>query len=623
MNFLGTKKSNTKATILKQGFIYYLLSTAFLACQFLYYIHGGFPSQFMDIYGWVFYFAACISHAALFTLIPYLVFFFPLVLFKHCKWALSMMLMGMIIIHSVSMINTYVFNLYHFFINGFVLAMFFGEGASEIFVFSFETWLVTFASLFIIGAASFSLLWLSRILATKKIKHLYCKYIIILAALTIGTNLAHVYAKAAYVQSIVECTSYIPYYYPLEANRFMARHGIISKEVLLTDKYSCKKGNGICYPIHPLKESSNKRKPMNVIILAIDSWNKRSLTSDCMPNIYKFAQKSEYYNNHRSSSNGTRGSVFGMFYGVSPYYWKDFETNNIHPVIVHECLKHGYYVQAYPSAPLYNPPFAKNVFKEVKNLNVDVHGTCSYESDSLITEMFIKDLNKYGNKKPMFSFIFYDLNHAMSLSPEKNTRYKTTWNTPDYTSLNNNTDPTNFWNLYRNCSWQIDRMVGRILKALETHNMLKNTIVIITGDHGQEFNENHKNYWGHGGNFSQWQNGVPFIYYYPGCKHKIYKYRTTHYDITATLMPQLFGIKNPSSDYSFGRSLHDKTFRNWHIVGSDLTYAFIIDHDIIIEKKPTGFLEITDGKMNLLKNYHINVRQMNDAIINLNRFYKK
>src|SRR3712207_9402754 len=62
----------------------------------------------------------------------------------------------------------------------------------------------------------------------------------------------------------------------------------------------------------------------------------------------------------------------------------------------------------------------------------------------------------------------------------------------------------------------IDSLIGLTLDKLKQKDLLRNTVVIITGDHGQEFNENHCNYWGHSSNYSQWQIHVPLIYYYPG-----------------------------------------------------------------------------------------------------------
>jgi membrane-anchored protein YejM (alkaline phosphatase superfamily) len=35
--------------------------------------------------------------------------------------------------------------------------------------------------------------------------------------------------------------------------------------------------------------------------------------------------------------------------------------------------------------------------------------------------------------------------------------------------------------------------------------------VIVTSDHGEEFNDTGKNYWGHNGNFSPYQVAVPLL----------------------------------------------------------------------------------------------------------------
>ena len=56
----------------------------------------------------------------------------------------------------------------------------------------------------------------------------------------------------------------------------------------------------------------------------------------------------------------------------------------------------------------------------------------------------------------------------------------------------------------------VDRLVGEVLAEVEARGLLKNSVVLITGDHGQEFNDNRRNYWGHDSNFTPLQTGVPF-----------------------------------------------------------------------------------------------------------------
>ena len=183
-------------------------------------------------------------------------------------------------------------------------------------------------------------------------------------------------------------------------------------------------------------------------------------------------------------------------------------------------------------------------------------------------------------------------------------------------------DPTPFWNLYRNCCYQDDLLLGRIFETLKKEGLMDNTIIILSGDHSQEFNENHHNYWGHNGNFSKAQIGVPMIWHVPGAKPQKFTHRTTHYDVVPTLMKNHLGVKNNPADYSMGRMMMDKTPRLWHVVGSNLNYAFIIKNDTILEKTADGALDVYDAHMNPVKNYRLPAKQFDKAIKQLNRFFK-
>ena len=152
--------------------------------------------------------------------------------------------------------------------------------------------------------------------------------------------------------------------------------------------------------------------------------------------------------------------------------------------------------------------------------------------------------------------------------------------------------------------------------------MDKNTAIIITGDHAQEFNENKKNFWGHNGNFSRHQSMVPLICHFPNEKAGKFKHRTTHYDIVPTVMSRYMGVKNPTEDYSSGHDLQDKQSRDWHVVGSELNYAFIVEGDTIIEKTAEGGVIITDNKLNPAPGYHIDQKKFTEAIKKLNHFLK-
>ena len=186
--------------------------------------------------------------------------------------------------------------------------------------------------------------------------------------------------------------------------------------------------------------------------------------------------------------------------------------------------------------------------------------------------------------------------------------------------LGNETDPTPFFNLYRNCTWHTDSLIGCILQKLETRGLLENSVVIISGDHSQEFNENKKNFWGHNGNFSDAQIHVPLLYYYPGVTPGQITHQTTHYDIIPTLMHTWLGVNNPYSDYSMGQLLSDSLRPPFHITGSFDNHAVITD-SVIYEKKTAGRLIITDRQLNKYEG-RSDARVLQEAIRFKNRFLK-
>ena len=363
-------------------------------------------------------------------------------------------------------------------------------------------------------------------------------------------------------------------------------------------------------------------------MILIDSWSRLALTEECMPNLWKLAHEEQWYQNHVSCGNGTSFSVFGMFTGLQPYYWTAFETSRTSPVLVDQLLSLGYDFRAYPSATLEDPPFARMLFQHVPNLRINTPGNTAYERDLKIKDDLISDLPKLQKSdKPFFSFIFFDLLHAYSLPKELLNRFQPSWEYGDFSKLHNEMDPTPFWNLYRNSAYQTDKMVGEVISRLKQLGLYDNTLIIITGDHAQEYNENHKNYWGHNSNFTKYQIGVPLIVHSPNSsKFKVHSskftHRTTHLDFVPTLMHDYLGVTNPIDDYSNGRLLSDTTPRLWHYAGNELRYAFIVEGDTILTKEGAGYIEVTDEHLNPVPNYHINPKEFDAAIKRLNRFFK-
>ena len=84
------------------------------------------------------------------------------------------------------------------------------------------------------------------------------------------------------------------------------------------------------------------------MLIAIDSWNYRAFNQDITPHISHFADSCSRFTSHLSSSNGTRGSIFGLFFSLSSIYWTDFEVSGIQPLLIEELLKQNYQIGIIP-----------------------------------------------------------------------------------------------------------------------------------------------------------------------------------------------------------------------------------------------------------------------------------
>lgn len=608
---------------LRKGFLYYFLATMLIAALFFSYIWGDGVASTMDATGWVYFITSCIGHAALLVLALFLLFFLPWQLLRFERTAKSLFVGSVSLLSVLVFVNMQVYKIYRFHINGFILNLLAGPGASEIFDFSPKLYITEFLLFAVLVALCIGLWKVSKRWDTMLSERVVRGIIIFLSSSLILANCIFIYGSFVVKPTILKSTRLIPYYFPLSATTFLKETIGIERHVLDIDDELDEQGD-LIYPLTDIVTDRNLSKSPNVVFILIDSWSKQSLTKECMPNLWQLARKEKWYDNHVSCSNGTRYAVFGMFTGLQPYYYTAFESSRLSPVLIDRLMAEDYDFRAYPSATLKSPPFDRILFQKVPHLRTDTEGDSSYERDLKIKDDLIRDLpDLKRSERPFFTFIFFDLLHAYSLPKELLNRFQPSWEYGNFSVLNNDMDPTPFWNLYRNSAYQVDSMVAEVIGALKSQGMYDNTLIYITGDHAQEYNENHMNYWGHNSNFSQYQIGVPLIIHEPNDSTPVrYLHRTTHYDFVPTLMRNYLGVTNPIEDYSAGRLLNDRSPRLWHFVGNELRYAFLVEGDTILTKEGAGYVEVTDAHLNPVDDYHINPKAFNKAIHGLNRFFK-
>lgn len=330
-------------------------------------------------------------------------------------------------------------------------------------------------------------------------------------------------------------------------------------------------------------------KPYNVVWLTSESLRADMLNEQVMPSTMAFSKKAARFTHHYSGGNSTRMGVFTMLMSLPPSYWFQFLQETRGAAFIDVLQAQHYQMQLYTSALFSYPEFDKTVFAKIpKELMHErqYSGMESWQNDQQnVTEM-LQFLDKRDPDKPFFSFMFFESPHARYFFPKESVIAEPYKDDVNYATLSREvlrTDIKPIKNRYINAVHHLDSQFARVFDYLEQHALLENTIVVVIGDHGEEFMEH--GFWGHNSTFVDQQTRTPLVIYMPGKPPMVSDQLTSHMDVVATLMPQL-GVTNPTSDYSLGINLFNHETRD-HTYLADWDKVVYVDHEVKIIQ-PSG-----------------------------------
>jgi membrane-anchored protein YejM (alkaline phosphatase superfamily) len=165
-----------------------------------------------------------------------------------------------------------------------------------------------------------------------------------------------------------------------------------------------------------------------------------------------------------------------------------------------------------------------------------------------------------------------------------------------------------------------DSQVGQVLDDAERRGLLENTVVMITSDHGEEFNETGEGFKGHGSGYDRYQLQTPMLVHWPGRAAGAVDRRTSHNDVAPTLLSELLGCENPASDYSSGHGLFSQQQWEWFVASSYTGYA-VVEPDQTTVSHGTYF-EVRDREYRLLDSPQIRAEVIAAAIRETGRFFR-
>lgn len=312
----------------------------------------------------------------------------------------------------------------------------------------------------------------------------------------------------------------------------------------------------------------------NVLVLVVDSWRKDCFTPEITPRMWEHAAGSRVFEDHLSGGNGTRFGVFSMLYGLHGSYWFSFLAERRSPVLLDVLGEAGYDRRVYSSASMRFPEFRDTAWVHMLDHVHDDHpGVHALERDvqvaDLVTEWFA---GHEDGDAPFFAFVLLDAAHQPYHS--NGGPFQPAAERLDYIELRNSDDPAlveRVFNKYRNSLLACDEQAGRILDALEDAGLADDTIVIVTSDHGEEFQEN--GFWGHTSNFTLEQVAVPLYVKGPGVEPGREARPTSHLDLPATILERLGADPAIRGEWTLGEDLfaplerRDRSVSGWAHLG--------------------------------------------------------
>ena len=358
----------------------------------------------------------------------------------------------------------------------------------------------------------------------------------------------------------------VPFYQTVSARSFFSSLGFKTQR----DTKLKVKGK-LNYPLNPI-HFQQPAKPYNIIWLTSESLRADMLDEKIMPNSWAFAKNAARFTRNYSTGNGTRMGVYGMFTGTPGNYWFSFLESRRGASIIDVLQQQHYQMSFYTSAKFSYPEFDKSIFARVPTdqLHEIEKPKSGWESDRDNVSHLLAFIDQRNTTKPFFTFMFFESPHARYYFPPESVIAKPYRDDLNYATLSKEqlrNDIVPIKNRYINSVHHLDAQFGRIYDYLKQHQLLENTIVIMNGDHGEEFME--KGFWGHNSTFVDEQVMTPLVIYKPGMQPLVSKQMTSHMDVIPTIMP-LLGVTNPSSDYATGYNL---------LAGEKRTHTYISDWD--------------------------------------------
>ncbi|HDJ1440262.1 TPA: DUF3413 domain-containing protein [Serratia rubidaea] len=353
-----------------------------------------------------------------------------------------------------------------------------------------------------------------------------------------ASHLIYIWADANFYRPITMQRANLPLSYPMTARKFLEKHGLLDPQEY--ERRLVQQGNpeaaAVEYPLNDLSYRDNG-SGYNLLMIVVNGIRNQDVAQD-MPALTRFAQENVRFTDHYSSGNHADTGLMGLFYGISPTYLDGILASRKPSALINALGAQGYQFGLFSSdgfqAPLYRQALLTDFSLPAPQA----------QSDAATTQQWQHWLNAQGGSMPWFSYLNFRGGDAQDATPD------------------------DFIQRYRSGAQDVDTQIAQVLETLKARGMLEKTVVVITAEHGVEFNDSGKERWGAGTSFGPLQLQVPLVVHWPGTPAQTINKMTSHNDVMRTLMQRLLHVKTAANDYSQGEDLFTAQRRhNWVATG--------------------------------------------------------
>jgi len=316
--------------------------------------------------------------------------------------------------------------------------------------------------------------------------------------------------------------------------------------------------------IYPIEKFSNKKlnKKKNIIFIVIESLRSDMMTAEITPKLLKTFAEKQCLNPQYVFSGGhtTEYGLFTILYSLYGLHYTDFRANQT-PSAAIEILKKNNYnilgvsgnkVKGWNGSDFIFDNF--DLYKEFRDPN-------AYTSDRKVFKWSLDQIKKQD--KNFFLYMYLFSTHHNYFYPDEYEKFKPTASLKFNHFKSSSAGPKErqkIFNRYKNSVHYLDDEVDKFIKSIPAE-IARNSIIVFTGDHGEEFWE--EGLAGHGyTNYINPRVRVPLFICYPDpIKRKVHL--SSHADIFPTILSSLSdeqeNINEAFNGYNLFKEIRDYT----------------------------------------------------------------